>query len=89
MIAMVSGLAFRERLEQLPTEFRATLTAEPENPYNPCAIAVVGPSGKIGYVAPEVARALYGKVKAGELTACRVRQGLFSSSTGILGILEI
>ena len=86
---LVAGLAFRERLTQLPAEFRATLRVEPENPYNPSAVAVVGPTGKVGYVAPELARELYQKVAGGEVASCLVRRGNYSPTTGILGILEI
>jgi hypothetical protein len=89
VISLVSGLAFRERLQQLPAEFQATLRVEPGNPYNPRAVAVVGPTGKIGYVAPELARELYERVAGGEVASCLVRRGNYSPSTGILGILEI
>lgn len=86
---LVAGLAFRERLNQLPAEFQATLRVEPENPYNPRAVAVVGPTGKVGYVAPELARELYQKVAGGEVASCLVRRGNYSPATGIVGILEI
>jgi hypothetical protein len=88
IIPLVAGLAFRERLEQLPAEFQASLSVEPENPYNPRAIAVIGPSGKVGYVAPEVAREMYGKVAGGDVASCRVRRGNYSPTTGVLGVLE-
>ena len=88
-IPMVSGLAFRERLEELPTEFPASLTAEPGNLYNPLAVAVVGPNGKVGYVAPEVSRQMYDRVAGGEVVSCLVRRGNYSPTTGILGILEL
>jgi len=88
-IPLVAGLAFRERLGQLAAEFEASLKIEPENPYNPRAIAVVGANGKVGYVAPEVARHLYEKVAGGEVASCRVRRGNYSPSTGILAILDV
>jgi len=40
--------------EGRPT-FRAALVAEPENPYDPNAVAVVSQSGKFGYLARETA----------------------------------
>jgi hypothetical protein len=86
---MVAGLAFRERLEQLPAEFHATLRPEPDSAYNPRAIAVVGPTGKVGYVAPELARDLYARVAGGEVVSCLVRRGRYSSTTGILAMLDI
>lgn len=89
LIPLVAGLAFRERLAQLPAEFRATLRVEPESPYNPRGISVIGPNGKVGYVATEAARQLYEKVAGGEIVTCRARQGHYSPTTGVLGILEI
>ena len=52
---MVAGLAYRERIAELPASFTATLTVEPENRYFRHAIAVLAGGGKIGYVAPEIA----------------------------------
>ena len=44
-ISLVAGLAFKERLSELPSEFQAELRVEPENTYNPRAIAVaIGPN---------------------------------------------
>lgn len=88
-IPMVAGLAYRERLAQLPPEFDATLRVEPDNPYNPCAIAVIGPNGKVGYVAPEVARHIYEDVAGGGIASCLVRRGDYSPTTGIMGVVEI
>lgn len=89
VVPLVSGLAFRERLEQLQGEFRASLAAEPENPYNPRAIAVIAPNGKVGYVAPEAARDIYERVAGGEVASCLVKRGNYSPTTGILGMVEI
>ncbi|MDQ3170534.1 MAG: hypothetical protein M3Q55_10395 [Acidobacteriota bacterium] len=76
-IAVVGSLAYRERLKALPTEFDATLVLEPDNRYFLNAIAVHGPSGKVGYVAPEGARSRYESIKAASASApptCRVRR---------------
>lgn len=62
--AVVGSLAYRERLAGLPASFSATLVPEPENRYFLTAIAVHGPGGKIGYVAPEAARSRYDAIKA-------------------------
>lgn len=87
-VPVVAGLAYRERLRALPGEFTATLHPEPENPYNPRAIAVHGPTGKIGYVAPEVARHCYERVAASPVT-CRVRRGSFSQTTGLEAVVDL
>jgi len=63
-VAVVGSLAYRERLGPLPPEFTATLVPEPENRYFLQAIAVHGPGGKIGYVAPEAARSRYETITA-------------------------
>jgi len=55
-IPVVAGLAYIERVRQLPSTFSATLEAEPENRYNPHAIAVFAGGEKVGYLAPEIAR---------------------------------
>jgi hypothetical protein len=62
--AVVGSLAYRERLEGLPETFDATLVLEPENRYFLHAVAVHGPSGKIGYVAPEASRSRYDAIRA-------------------------
>ena len=68
-IAVVGSLGYRERLGALPAEFTATLVPEPDNRYFLNAIAVHGPSGKIGYVAPEAARSRYEALKAAAAAA--------------------
>lgn len=89
VIPLVSGLAYRERLDRLPAAFEATLRAEPDNPYNPRAIAVVVSGEKVGYVATEVAREIYEAVASGGIATCRVKRDNYSSTTGVLGILEL
>ena len=63
-IAVVGSLAYRERLGVLPAQFTATLVPEPGNRYFLHAIAVHGPAGKIGYVAPEGSRSRYDAIKS-------------------------
>ncbi|HXH05820.1 MAG TPA: HIRAN domain-containing protein [Vicinamibacterales bacterium] len=70
---MVAGLAYRERLEDLPEEFTATLVPEPDNRYNPRAVAVRAAGVKIGYVAPEVAIE-WSAALTGAGIPCRVRK---------------
>ena len=62
--AVVGSRAYRERLGALPAAFDATLVPEPDNKYFLHAIAVHGPGGKIGYVAPEAARSRYEAIKS-------------------------
>jgi hypothetical protein len=88
-VPLVGGLAYRERLQALPPRFNGTLHTEPGNPYNPCAIAVHGPTGKVGYVAPEIARHVYDRMAGGEGTACVVVRGDYSPTTGILALIEV
>ena len=71
---MVSGLAYRERLAGLPEAFTVTLVPEPAQPYNPHALAVHVAGGKIGYVAPEVARLCYERVGQAGLVSCEARR---------------
>lgn len=76
-VAIVGSLAYRERLKALPTEFDATLVLEPDNRYFLNAIAVHGPTGKVGYIAPEGARSRYESIKAASVDGppvCRVRR---------------
>jgi hypothetical protein len=62
-IPVVAGIAFIEHVRRLPSAFTATLQAEPENRYLPNAIAVIAAGEKVGYVAPEVARSYYERVR--------------------------
>lgn len=63
-IPVVGGLGYRERIRNLPSSFIASLVPEPDNRYLPCAIAVVADGGKVGYVAPEIARRYYEPLRA-------------------------
>ncbi len=63
-IPVVAGLAYIERVRQLPPSFTVTLAVEPGNRYFPHAIAVLANGGKVGYIAPEVAVGIYETVMA-------------------------
>jgi hypothetical protein len=63
-IPVVAGVAYIERVRRLPPSFTATLAVEPDNRYFRHAIAVLGNGEKVGYVAPEIAAAVYDSVKA-------------------------
>ncbi|MEX2273851.1 MAG: hypothetical protein WD690_20470 [Vicinamibacterales bacterium] len=89
-VAVVGSLAYRERLSGLPATFTATLVPEPDNRYFLTAIAVHGPAGKIGYVAPEAARSRYEAIKTAASTAtvaCPARRG--SGDRTSQGAIEI
>jgi hypothetical protein len=85
-IPVVAGIAFIEHVRRLPSAFTATLQAEPENRYFRYAIAVIAAGEKVGYVAPEVARSFYERVRdaAAPLT-CPGRRGRHSDheSSGV------
>jgi hypothetical protein len=78
-IPVVGGLAYIERLRQLPPAFTATLSVEPDNRYFRHAIAVSCDSGKVGYVAPEIAPQYYEAVKtAPAAVSCPASRGSIS-----------
>lgn len=62
-VPVVAGVAYIERVRQLPATFTATLVAEPDNRYFRHALAVLGSGQKVGYVAPEVAVRYYEGVR--------------------------
>lgn len=83
-VAVVGSLGYRERLASLPGAFSATLVPEPENRYFLNAIAVHGPGGKIGYVAPEAARSRYDAIKGAASAAavsCPARRATSDRTT--------
>lgn len=63
-IPVVAGLAYIERTARIQGTFTATLAAERDNRYFLHAIAVHADGGKVGYVAPEVARHYYESILA-------------------------
>ena len=63
-VPVVGALAYVERILQLQREFTATLSIEPDNRYFRHAIVVSAETGKLGYVAPEVAARYYETIKA-------------------------
>lgn len=75
-VPVVAGLAYIERLRELPTHFIATLVVRPDQRYFPHAIAVTVDGHTVGYVAPEVARSYYAVVSgAGDrVITCAARR---------------
>jgi hypothetical protein len=85
-IPVVGGVAYIEHVRRLPSAFTATLQAEPDNRYFRHAIAVIAAGHKVGYVAPEVARAYFERVRdAAEPLTCPGRPARHSDheSSGV------
>lgn len=61
---MAAGPAFFERIQRLPSKFTATLTHEPENRFNPNAVAVHAAGEKIGYLPADLSKEYVEAVKA-------------------------
>ena len=59
-VPVVAGAAYIENVQQLPSKFTATLQAEPANPVNFRAVAVMAAGAKVGYLPPEIARHYFG-----------------------------
>lgn len=75
-VPVVAGLAYIERVRYLPPTFTATLSVEPGNRYFRHAIVVSSDTGKVGYVAPEIASRYYDIVKrATTPIMCPARRG--------------
>lgn len=75
-VPVVGGLAFIENIRALPETFTVALSAETGNRYFPRAIAVLAGSGKVGYIAPEVAAHFYDTIKSSTSPiTCPARRG--------------
>ena len=55
-IPVVAGLAYRDRVERLPSQFTVTLKGEPGNRFNHRAVAVFVNGDKVGYRRAEISR---------------------------------
>jgi hypothetical protein len=91
-VPVVGGLAYVERVRQLPDAFTATLITEPENRFFQHAIAVVVDDGKVGYVAPEVAVDVFDTVRAASVpVTCPGRRSLPSdhATSGVELLLDL
>ena len=88
-IAVVGGLAYVERLRQLPSICPVTLVTEPGNRYFRRAIAVLANGEKVGYVAPEIASHYYDAVHAAAAPiTCPARRGtIFDHETSGVELL--
>jgi hypothetical protein len=91
-VPVVGSLAYAERVSTVSGTFSATLSAEPDNRYFRHAIAVSIDGGKVGYVAPEIAPAVYdGVAAAGAPVGCAGRRALPSDvqTSGVLLLLDL
>jgi hypothetical protein len=75
-IPVVGGLAFIERVRELPSTFEAVLKPAPGHVYFRHAIEVQVASVTVGYVAPEAARRYFEPLAAwqGEAVRCPGRR---------------
>lgn len=91
-IPVVAGLAYIENLRSLPQTFTVALSAETDNRYFRHAIAVLAGTGKIGYVAPEVAGHYYDSIRTSTTPiTCEARRGSESDheTSGVEAILDM
>jgi hypothetical protein len=88
-IPVVAGVAYHENLRALPATFTVALSAETGNRYFRHAIAVLAGTGKIGYIAPEVAAQYYDTIKASTSPiTCPARRGsVFDHETSGVEVL--
>ncbi len=90
-VPVVAAPAYLERVRPLPTQFTATLAAEPENRFNPAAIAVLSGGNKIGYLPPEISRHYVDAVKAASApVTCPARRAPDAEyeDTGVMVLLD-
>jgi hypothetical protein len=91
-IPVVAGLAYIERIRQLPQTFTASLSVEPDNRYFRHAIAVSWENGKIGYLAPEVALQYYETIRTSAApVTCPAQRGSVSDheTSGVEFLLDL
>ena len=88
---VVAGLAYIERIQQLPSRFTATLVAEPTNRFNRAAVAVHAGGEKIGYLPPELSRHYFDRLKDGAPVECPARRAPVSEreDTGVEVLLDL
>jgi hypothetical protein len=88
---VVAGLAYIERIQQLPSRFTATLQADPSNRFNRAAVAVRAAGEKIGYLPPELSRHYFDSLQASGPVECPARRAPVSEreDTGIEVLLDL
>jgi hypothetical protein len=88
---VVAGLAYLERIQQLPSRFTATLTAEPDNRFNRAAVAVHAGGEKIGYQPPVLSRHYFEALKDRGPVDCPARRAPSAEreDTGVEVLLDL
>src|SRR4051812_27672263 len=88
-VPVVAGLAYIENLRSLPQTFTVALSAETGNRYFRHAFAVLAGTGKIGYIAPEVAAQHYDAIKGSTspITCPASRGSVFDHETSGVEVL--
>ena len=76
---MAAGPAYAERIQRLPSKFKATLRAEPDNRFNKTAVAVTVGADKIGYLPPEISRHYFESAKQPAGIECPARRAPVSA----------
>jgi hypothetical protein len=90
-VPVAAGPAYFERIQRLPSKFTATLKAEPDNRFNPRAVAVLAGGETIGYLPPEISRHYFEQLKGGAAVECPGRRAPLSAreNTGVDVLLDL
>ena len=88
---VAGGPAYLERIQRLPSKFTVILKAEPENRFNPAAVAVFAGDDKLGYLPPEISRHYFEPLKGGAGFECPGRHAPLSAreNTGVDILLDL
>ena len=62
-VPVAAGLSYIERVQRLPSKFTATLAADPGNPFNLTAVAVLVNGEKVGYLPADLSHLYHDTVK--------------------------
>lgn len=89
-VPVAAGLSYIERIQRLPSKFTATLAADPGNPFNLTAVAVLVNGEKVGYLPADLSHRYHETVKdaAVECPGRRAPIGT-ESNTGVLLLLDL
>ena len=90
-IPVAAGPAYAERIQRLPSKFKAILRAEPDNRFNTAAVAVTVGDDKIGYLPPEISRHYFEPAKQAAGIECSARRAPVSAheNTGTDILLDL
>ena len=90
-VPVAAGPAYAERVQRLPSKFKATLRAEPDNRFNRTAVAVMVGEDKIGYLPPEISPHYFEPAKQAAGIECSGRRAPVSAheNTGTDILLDL